>query len=288
MSHVRTVGFVGLGLMGQPMALRIKDQQRLAGAWNRTAGRTEGFTAEEIVESPAELAERAHFIALMLTDERAVLQVLRERGLLTALTPKHVVLNFSTVGPRAAGVLDELVRLQGASYLDLPVLGSIEPARSGELILFAGGESDVIERCRPILESVAKKIYPLGPVGRGSQMKLIANMLLARYVEALGEILALAECFQLPPSMAVSILQQSVLASPMWNKAAVLLSGEVPVHFPLKHMAKDLRLLDEEVERSGLSLPAHEAVHAVFQEALTAGMGEGDYSTLANWIRRRS
>lgn len=288
MSHARMAGFIGLGLMGQPMALRLKERERLAGVWNRTAGRGEGFAAQEIVAKPAELAERAQFLAFMLADERAILEVLQEGELLSVLTPKHVVLNFSTVGPRAASVLDELVRSRGASYLDVPVLGSIEPARRGELILFVGGEGGVIERCRPILESVAKQIYPLGPVGRGSQMKLIANMLLARYVEALGEVLALAETFQLPPSMAVSILQQSVLASPMWNKANALLSGDVPLHFPLKHMAKDLRLLDEEVERSGLALPAHEAVHAVFQEALTAGMGEDDYSTLANWVRRRS
>ena len=288
MSHTRKVGFIGLGLMGRPMAIRLAERGRLAAVWNRTAASAEGFESEMVAADPAELAGRAHCIACMVTDEGAVRDVLEHRGLLDALTPKHVLLNFSTVGPRAACALHELVCARGAAYVDVPVLGSIEPARRGELILFVGGESEAIEWSRPILESVGKSIYPLGPVGRGSQMKLIANMLLARYVEALGETLSLAESFQLSPAMVVSILQNSVLASPMWNKAQSLLRDDVALHFPLKHMAKDLRLLDEEVERCGLALPAHEAVHAVFQEALTAGMGESDYSTLANWIRRRS
>lgn len=106
-------------------------------------------------------------------------------------------------------------------------------------------------------------------------------MLLARYVEALGEVLSLSRGFLLDPTLVLEAIQSGSLASPMWEKGKTLVEGHPPLHFPLKHMVKDLRLLDEELERLGVQLPVEEAILERFLEAQQSGMGDLDYSAIA-------
>jgi 3-hydroxyisobutyrate dehydrogenase-like beta-hydroxyacid dehydrogenase len=153
----------------------------------------------------------------------------------------------------------------------------VSQARDGSLLAFAGARPEALERARPFLTAVSRAIYAVGPVGSGSAMKLVANMLLARFVEALAETLPLLDRFGIDRDLFFEAIAQSSLASPIWEKEHALRSGSPPVGFSLEHMAKDLRLLDEEIDRFGLSLPAHEAVHAIYQEALAQGFGSRCY-----------
>lgn len=282
------IGVAGLGLMGRAMAERLLEVAGALTIWNRDPAKGAGLVADGAARaaSLAELAQRSDLLLVMVTDGRAV-ESLLDAGLHAALDATKTFVNASTVGPVSARALAKRVTATGARYVDAPVLGSITPARSGELLVFAGGEDDSIERALPLLEGIGKKVVRVGAVGQASALKLITNMLLARYVEALGEVLALDERFGLDPGLTLDVLQSSALASPMWEKGRTLLEGAVPLHFPLRHMAKDLRLLDEEVERFGLNLPGHQAVHSYFQEALAALGGECDYSEIARSMATR-
>lgn len=288
---METIGFVGLGAMGSAMAERLLDRGHRLSVFCRRAERAVPLTARgaTLAASPAEVGSQARTIAVMVTDAHAVRQVLRgESGLAGALGPSHVLVNLGTVGAEGARSLAKEVRATGASYVDAPVLGSVGPARSGELLVFVGARDADLEPARPLLQALAKTIFHLGDVGQASAAKLVCNMLLARYVSALGEVMALAEAFRLEPKQLIEIFQSSALASPMWDKAKSLSQEKVPLHFALRHMVKDLRLLDEEVDAAGLSLPAHEATYAAFQEALQAGLGDRDYSELALFIGQRA
>ncbi len=306
-----SVGLIGIGLMGEAIARRLADQGVDLLLYNRTpekaravaaalastaAGALSGAASagsgrpqrSEVVAYPRDTAA-ARLIGLVVTDESATRAVLQgENGLLSSLSAQHTVVHFGTIGPRAARSIAAEVARTGAHYLDAPVLGSTDAAGRGELLLFAGGEPPTVDRARPLTDAIARKVFVTGPVGSASSVKLIANMLLARYVEALGETLALAEKFELDPLQLLEVLQSSALASPMWEKGRALLVGPMPLHFPMEHMGKDLRLLDEEVERLGLSLPGHEAVKALFEEAIAAGMKGQDYSEIARFIARET
>jgi 3-hydroxyisobutyrate dehydrogenase-like beta-hydroxyacid dehydrogenase len=279
-----TVGFIGLGLMGAQMAGRLQERGFPLVLYNRTGDKAAPLLAKGAnrADSPAALARRCPIIGLMVTDGSAVRELCAgETGLAAGLGPGKLVINFSTVGIQAAREEDGLIRATGAAYLDAPVLGSVKPAANGELIVFAGGESTALERARPVLEALSTRVYHVGPAGQGSALKLIANMLLARYVEALGDVLSLSRCFGLEPGLVIDAIQSGALASPMWDKGKILLEGPPPLHFPLRSMVKDLRLLDEETERSGINLPVQEAVFERFLEALQSGLGDRDYSELA-------
>jgi 3-hydroxyisobutyrate dehydrogenase len=283
----KPIGFVGLGLMGSRMAQRLLDQGLQVVLYNRTRSKTDAFQRRAtIADSPLNLARLTSLIGLMVVDEKAVHALLDgPQGLAAALGPGQVILNFSTVGVGAARAIGDRVRATGADYLDAPVLGSIGPAAEGTLLLFAGGEERVLERCRPLLQALARRIFYTGAIGQGSALKLISNMLLARYAEALAEVLALSKGFGVDPDQVLDMLQTSALASPMWEKGKVLLAGEAPLHFPMRHMAKDLRLLDEEIERLGLNLPTHESVLEAFNEGVQTGLGDLDYSEIRRIFR---
>lgn len=291
-----TIGLIGVGLMGAAIARRLAEQGHDLLLYNRTPEKARAVAGAcsilprklEVVARPRDIAP-ARLIALVLTDENATRAVLQGAdGLLSALSSEHTVVHLGTIGPRAARAIAAEIARTGAHYLDAPVLGSTDAAGRGELLLFAGGEPAALDRARPLVDALARKVFESGPVGSASSVKLIANMLLARYVEALGETLALAERFELDPLQLLDVLQSGALASPMWEKARGLLAGPMPLHFPMEHMGKDLRLLDEEVERLGLSLPAHEAVKGLFEEAIAAGMKGKDYSEIARFIARET
>jgi len=289
MTHEK-IGFIGLGLMGSAMAGRLLDQGFPLVVYNRTASKAGALLARgaERADSPAAVAREADRIGLMVLDGRAVHALLDgAEGLSRGLGAGKLVVNFSTVGTAAALELNAAVLSTGAMYLDAPVLGSIEPAASGQLILFAGGSKDALERGKTLLEAVSRRIFHTGEAGSASAVKLVANMLLARYVETLGEVLSLCRGFSLDPALMLEVMQTGALASPMWEKARVLASGSPPLHFPLRHMIKDLNLLDEEIERLGISLPAQEAVHETFVEALQSGMGDRDYSEVVRFLLGR-
>jgi 3-hydroxyisobutyrate dehydrogenase len=290
MSH-ETVGFIGLGLMGTPMAGRLLDKGFHLVVYNRSPEKTRALEARgaKPAANPAQVARQAEIVCLMVKDGDAVLALLDEpAGLAEGLGPDQIVINFSTVGIRPAREIGRRISSLQAKYLDAPVLGSTEPAGSGRLILFAGGSEDTAHRAKHVLEALGHKIFPTGEIGSASAVKLVANMLLARYTEALGEVLALCRGFSIEPKLMLEIIQASALASPMWEKGHALLQGPPPLHFPLKHMVKDLGLLDEEIDRLGLSLPAEEAVYGSFLEALQTGLGERDYSEIAGHLLGRS
>jgi 3-hydroxyisobutyrate dehydrogenase-like beta-hydroxyacid dehydrogenase len=285
----QAVGFIGLGLMGAPMAGRLLDQGFALAVYNRTPQKADSLRARgaSVASNPKSLAESSGVICLMLADTHAVRSVMDgPAGLSAGLGPGKTVLNLGTVGREAAIALSTQVHGTGADYLDAPVLGSIQPAAAGELLIFAAGEAPAIERCGPILRALSRRIFHLGAVGQASSMKLVANMLLARYTEALAEVLVLAQGLRLDPQQVFEIIQASALASPMWEKGKALLLGPPPLHFPMRHMTKDLRLLDEEVDRLGLALPCHETVLATFQEAVQAGLGDRDYSEILRLFER--
>ncbi len=290
----KKIGFLGLGLMGSRMAGRLLEKGAELTVYNRSPEKMEPLVERgaRAASTPREAAEASELTITMLLDGDAVRAVLTGQkpgeGMLNALGTGKIHIDMSTVGKKASLEFSGMVQATGAAFLDVPVLGSIDPAETGELLLLAGGDAADLERSRDVLSILGSRLIHAGGIGQGSALKIVANMVLARMVEALGEALALGIGQDLTPETVVEMLQAGALSCPMWDKAGKVLGGSPPLHFPVTHMVKDLDLVSDTARYGKLELPVHEAVRNLFETAAVEGTGHEDYSWLATWLLDRN
>jgi 3-hydroxyisobutyrate dehydrogenase/glyoxylate/succinic semialdehyde reductase len=293
------IGFMGLGLMGSRMARRLLGGDRELIVWNRTREKAEALAKEgaRLAANPAELGRTCEVTVTMLLDEGALLSVLEgPEGWFAGLEEarsggeagRRYFLDMSTIGPAAARRIGERMGQRGVRFVDAPVLGSIGPAAEGQLLILAGGDPEDLEALRPVLGVLGRQTIHAGGVGQGNALKMVANMMLARMVEALGEILRLGRGQGLEVGVIHEMLQAGALRSPMWNKLEVYRQGTPPLHFPLRHMRKDLELIAQSARMAGVELPVAEVVRKLYGEAAGEGCSDEDYSFLALWMLAKS
>ncbi|MBI3803344.1 MAG: NAD(P)-dependent oxidoreductase [Nitrospirae bacterium] len=278
------VAFLGLGIMGSRMAERLIGAGFELTVWNRTPGKTEGLKALGAKEavSPWEAGAEADVAITMLADPASVEAVaLSKKGLLEGLKKGALYIDMTTVSPETSRKLGAACLERGVAFLDAPVTGSKPAAASGELVLMVGGEAAVLERARPVLQPMSKKIVYMGPVGQGSRMKLINNLSMAGAMATFFEGLTLGQRGGLAPEAVLEVLTSGALASPLLRlKGEAVLKENFEPLFSLKHMAKDVRLAVEESERERFDAPLSHLLDRLFQSALEAGLGEEDYTAL--------
>jgi 3-hydroxyisobutyrate dehydrogenase-like beta-hydroxyacid dehydrogenase len=284
---VAKVAFCGLGRMGEPMAGRLLEAGHDLVVWNRTPERADALVERGArrAESPADAAAGAEAVFTMLSTPDALEAVVfgDGAGLVEGFAPGTILVEASTVGPHAVrAVADRLP--DGVDMLDAPVLGSVPQATDGTLRVFVGGSEDVVERWRPVLEQFGRVLH-LGPLGAGASMKLVANSCLGALMTALGEALALADSFGLDQAVVLDVLSESPIGATTKSKRSRVESGEYPPNFTLGLAAKDLRLVTEAAERSGVDAKVAAAARAHFDAAAGAGLGELDYSAVIAHLR---
>jgi 3-hydroxyisobutyrate dehydrogenase len=276
------VAWIGLGAMGSRMAARLRDSGHDLVVWNRTREKAEALGVA-IADSPREAAERAEFVFTMLADPEALAAVTAgEKGVLAGLSGGSVLVEMSTVGPRAVEQLSGRMPAH-ASLLDVPVLGSLPQAESGTLKLFAGGDDASFERARPLLETLGESLRT-GPLGSGAAAKLVANATLVGTVTLLGETLALADALGLPRETAWDVLAATPLDAQAERRRPAVDSGEYPPRFRLSLGRKDAELVQVAADATGLQLPVLEAARTHLAAAEAAGLGDEDYSAVLRHI----
>ena len=178
------IGFLGLGKMGAGMAARLADVGHRATVWNRTASKCETLRelGAAVATVPSEACVDAEIVISMLRDDRSALEVFSGKdGLLSIPVDGKLFIEMSTLRPEAARVLARSCEEHGAAFIDAPVSGTVGPARTGRLMALVGGSEENLERARPVLEDMTRRIVHAGPVGSGSLMKLVLNLPLAVY-----------------------------------------------------------------------------------------------------------
>ncbi|CAG6396462.1 3-hydroxyisobutyrate dehydrogenase [Actinacidiphila cocklensis] len=225
------VAFLGLGLMGTPMAHRLLDAGLPLTVWNRTAARAEPFAARgaTAAATAAGAVEGADVVVMMLADPAAVASVVGE--IAGALRPGTVLVDTSSIGPDAARAA--AARLpRGVAYVDAPVMGSVDRAAAGELLILAGGET------RPVLPVLAHlgKVRECGGVGSGAALKLVLINAVIGGVVLTAEAMALGRALGLDDGL----VTDGLAASPLGPLLQRVLT--TTAHFPLEHAAKDVRL----------------------------------------------
>jgi 3-hydroxyisobutyrate dehydrogenase-like beta-hydroxyacid dehydrogenase len=276
------IGFIGLGAMGEPMAWNVADEFDL-GVYNRTASRMDPFADAGVrtYDSPAALAADSEAIVTMLTGPEALRAViLGEDGVLAGLREGTVVIDTSTVSQGTTEEVAAAVREAGGAYVDAPVLGTIGPAESGDLLVLAGADEDIFAETKSLL-SVFGEVRHIGGVGDGTSMKLTTNLMLGVLMEGFAEALAFADGQGLPLEEVLDVIQGGVLGAPLYDyKGPVVRERDFTPQFPVDLLFKDLNLVLDAAGETEVPLPATAATREAANATRALGHGEEDMMAL--------
>lgn len=280
----RKVGFIGLGMMGNPMSKCLHKAGFELTVWNRTP-----FKMDEIVGlgadpagSAKEVAEKSDVTITMLAgppDVEAV--VLGKEGVLEGMKPGSVVIDMSTISPEVSRRVAVEIAKKGAYMLDAPVGGSVGVAAAGALTIQVGGDRLIFETHREIFAAMGKHVYYIGGNGMGSYMKLIANTIMGSNMAVLGEALCLGAKADIPVEMMMEVLKNSGAHSRILEtRGPNILKGEYKAQFMMKHLFKDMGLALDTAATQAIPMPIAGLVRQVYAQAMADGKGEADYSAV--------
>lgn len=269
------LGFVGLGVMGGGIARRLLGAGHTVHGYNRTREKAEALAEEglRVVDSPREAAERADVVFSMVTNVAALRAVAEgDDGILAGLSEDKVWVDMSTAAPAVSRELAEQVRARGADMVDAPVSGSVSTLEEGRLSIMVGGRAETFERVRPILFDVGPKATHVGDNGQALLLKIAINLSLHVQMVAFCEGLLLAEKDGIDREVAVDVMLNSVIASPMLKyRGPFVLALPDEAWFDVDMMQKDMLLALEAGRQLDVPMPTT----AVSNELLTAARGMG-------------
>jgi 3-hydroxyisobutyrate dehydrogenase-like beta-hydroxyacid dehydrogenase len=285
MADVRKVAFLGLGIMGRPMAGHLASAGFDLTVWNRTASRAEEFAAEHSVQAaatPADAAAGADAAITMVPDTPEVEAVLLGKdGVAEGLGAGTLAIDMSTIAPTASRSIAERLAERDIAFLDAPVTGSRPKAEDGTLTIMVGGPEEEFARARPLYEAMGEKIVHVGPHGHGELAKVINNTLAAINAAALGEALTMARAAGLDTDALLEVVKAGSGASAMVElKAEPMLEHDFEPLFKLEHMLKDVRHCIAEARALGVELRLAEVAEKLYSEAGEEGLGGQDFAAV--------
>jgi 3-hydroxyisobutyrate dehydrogenase-like beta-hydroxyacid dehydrogenase len=275
------LGFLGLGLMGYPMARNLRRAGHELAVWSHTAGKARQLASEEqarFCATPREVAESADCIFLCVGDTAMTREaILGKDGIIHGAHPGTVVADASTVSPSESRRIAEELKARSVEFLDAPCTGSTPGAQGGTLTFMVGGEEAVFERVKPYFEAMGTRLYYCGGPGLGLQAKLSQNLILSSMLMAFNEGMVLATKGGVDPKLMLEILDNSAAKSGLISyKAPFVFRREFQANFSVKWMDKDIGLMLESGKELGVPLVLTGVTRQLFQTAIAAGHGEED------------
>ena len=279
--------FIGLGAMGAPMAGHLHSHGLLTAVGNRTQARADALAAELGVVAPslAEIAASCDVIAICVSADADVIGVVE--ALAPSLRKGSIVIDHSTVAPATAKRVAQRLAEVGADFIDAPVSGGVEGAKNGKLSVMVGGDAEVLEKVRSVLEAYAVRVTHMGPVGSGQATKAVNQVLVAGIAHAVTEGLALGEALGLEADRLIPTLGAGAAGNWFLEKrGATMLRNEFSVGFKLALLHKDLGIVREIAEEAGTDRGVIERSLADFAELMSQGYGDEDISALIRLKRK--
>jgi len=292
MAHTIKVGFIGIGLMGLPMATNILKKGFDVTVYNRTPTKAQALIEKgaTLATSPQELAEKVDVILTMVTAADDVKHILFDENGVVKRTSKQTltVIDMSTIGPTAAREIGEKLATHSIDFLDAPVTGSTPKAISGELTIFIGGEKKTFEALRELFLAMGTNLQYMGDVGSGQAIKLINNHLIAVSIVSLAEGMLLADAMGLSREKVADVLKTVPATSDFMHlKMPNYVKNEFPLLFSTANMKKDLSLAVGEAKKSGHEFPTLTHVHALYEKALNENLSEEDMSAVIKLLEKK-
>ena len=275
------LGFLGLGLMGYPMARNLLRAGHEVAVWSNTTAKAQKLADTEkgkFCATPKEVAENADVLFVCVGDTQMAKEViLGAGGIVEGIRPGSVVVDCSTIAVSESRHIGQALKAKGVDFLDAPVTGSTPGAESGNLTFMIGGDRAAFSKICPLLDPLGKKIYFCGAAGMGLQAKLTQNLILSNILMAFNEGMVLATKGGVDPRLMLEILDNSAAKSGLINyKAPFVLERNFTTNFSVKWMDKDIGLMLERGQELGVPLLLTGLTRQLFQTAIAAGHGDED------------
>jgi 3-hydroxyisobutyrate dehydrogenase-like beta-hydroxyacid dehydrogenase len=279
------VAFVGLGVMGYPMAAYLVKAGHEVTVFNRTTARAERWCTQHggnRADSPAAAAKGAEIVFVCVgndDDVRAV--VFGDEGILGGIAAGGIIVDHTTASASVAREIAQAGQRRQVGFLDAPLSGGQAGAENGQLTIMVGGEEDTFARARPVMDAYAKAITRIGPAGAGQLAKMVNQICIAGIVQGLSEGLHFAKCADLDVAKVIEAISKGAAQSwQMENRWETMVRNEFDFGFAVEWMRKDLGIALEEAERNGARLDMTRLVDSYYAEVQELGGNRWDTSSL--------
>jgi 3-hydroxyisobutyrate dehydrogenase-like beta-hydroxyacid dehydrogenase len=291
MARPERVAFLGLGIMGAPMAGHLCRAGFDVIACNRTRERAEELaeaSGARLAATPAEASAEAEVTVTMVVDGPQVEEVLfGEQGAASTMGAGHLAIDMSTIPPATARALAERLAERDVGFLDAPVTGSRPKAEDGTLTIMVGGDEAALERARPLFEAMGDVIVHAGPIGHGQAVKLLNNTVAASNAAALAQAIAAARKLGVDLDALVRVMAAGSGNSTMLGlKAAPMIEHDFEPLFKLEHMLKDVRHLLGAAREAEVEMSVAEAALRLYSEAAASGPEGRDFAAIIEIAER--
>jgi 3-hydroxyisobutyrate dehydrogenase-like beta-hydroxyacid dehydrogenase len=276
------VAFLGLGVMGFPMAGHLRAKGFEVTVYNRTAAKAQEWVRKhggQSAASPAEAARGADFVAMCVGNDRDLEEV--SAAALAGMKKGAVLIDHTTASADVARRIFADAKALGIDFIDAPVSGGQAGAENGKLTVMCGGEAGAFGRAKPVMDSYAKAVTLLGGAGAGQLTKMVNQICIAGLVQALSEGIAFAEKAGLDPALVIDVISKGAAQSwQMENRGKTMVERKFDFGFAVDWMRKDLGICLEEAKRNGASLPVTALVDQFYGDVQKAGGKRWDTSSL--------
>ena len=285
-----TVGFIGLGIMGKPMAENLIEAGYDLVAYNRTREKAENLDGATVAESPKEVAEQSDVIITMLPDSPQVEEVLAgESGVFEGIQKGALIVDMSTISPVVTEELSENAKEHDASMLDAPVSGGDVGAIGGTLAIMVGGSEEDFERALPLFEVMGANVTHVGPTGTGQVVKAANQIVVALTIEAVSEALVLGSKGGVAPEKILDVLGGGLAGNKVMEaKREKLLEHSFDPGFRIELHHKDLGIALAAGREYGVTLPVTAVVDQMLETLKMKGRGDRDHSAILTLIEESS
>lgn len=287
-----TAAFIGLGIMGYPMAGHLAKAGIDVRVWNRTSGKSKSWTEQyqgKACDSIANTVTEADFVFTCVGADHDLVEVYEgPDGIIANAKPGAILVDHTTASAGIAEQLAQLARARNLEFIDAPVSGGQQGAEKGQLTIMCGGEPDPFSQAKPFMEHYSKALNLMGPVGSGQKTKMVNQIAIAGLVQGLSEALHFAEQAELDVRKVVDVISKGAAQSwQMENRSGTMIDGEFDHGFAVDWMRKDLAICIEEARKNGARIPVAALVDQFYGDVQQMGGRRWDTSSLIQRLRKK-
>ena len=284
------IGIIGLGMLGNAVALHLLDSSFEVIVYNRTKEKTTQAKEKgaKVATSPKEVAEKSELIIAVVKDANAVKEISFEKnGIIEGKHDKLIVADMSTIDPTESKNISKKFQEHNIHKLDIPVMGGPNVAITGDLVMMASGDKQSFDHCKNVFEKIANKVFFLGDSGAAHSIKLAMNLQITMLALALSEGIILVKKSNVDPKIFLEILNSTYFKTGMSEKKAFkMIDGKYDVTFTLANLKKDISTMTNAAKSLEIELPMIKKAEEVYENAIKEGFGEMDYTAIIEYIKK--
>jgi 3-hydroxyisobutyrate dehydrogenase len=287
---MKKVGIIGLGILGNAVALHLLDSGFEVTVFNRTKEKTTQAkeNGAKVATSPKEVAENSELVITVVRDASAVKEIsFKKDGIIEGKHDKLIVADMSTIDPTESKNISKKFQEFNIHKLDIPVMGGPNVAITGDLVMMASGNKESFDHCKNVLEKIANKVFFLGESGVAHTVKLAMNLQITMLALGLSEGITLVKKANVDPKIFLEILNSTYFKTGMSEKKAYkMVDGKYDATFTLSNLKKDISTMTSAAKSLGIELPMIKKAEEVYENAVKEGFGEIDYTGIIEYIKK--